>query len=89
MTPWFALGSAPDALGPALVHNSDVGRVHPWRWSSGDALGHGHAKLGHDVDDLAASRGFGLLCWQSPGVEAAANQGFVRIIATSPKDRRP
>ena len=46
----------------ALVHNLDVGCVHPWRWSSGDALGHGHAKLGHDVDDLAASRGFGLLC---------------------------
>ena len=34
----------------------------PWHWSSGDALGHGHAKLGHDVDDLAARRGFGLLC---------------------------
>jgi hypothetical protein len=44
---------------------------------SGDALGYWHAKAGHDIDDLAAGRGFGLLCWQSPSVEAATNQSFV------------
>jgi hypothetical protein len=44
---------------------------------SGDALGYWHAKAGHDVDDLAARRGFGLLRRQSPSVEAATNQGFV------------
>ncbi len=49
----------------------------PWPWGSGEALGYRHAEAGHDVDDLAASRGFGLLRWQSPSVEAAANQGFV------------
>ena len=58
----FLTGQLQKLPKPALVHNLDVGCVHPWRWSSGDALGHGHAKLGHDVDDLAASRGFGLLC---------------------------
>jgi hypothetical protein len=40
---------------------------------SGDALGYWHAKAGHDVDDLAAGSGFGLLHRQSPSVEAATN----------------
>jgi hypothetical protein len=44
---------------------------------SGDTLGYWHAKAGHDVEDLAARRGFGLLPRQSPGMEAATNQGFV------------
>jgi hypothetical protein len=49
----------------------------PWPWGSDEALGYRHAKAGHDVDDLAARRGFGLLLRQSPSMEVAANQGFV------------
>jgi hypothetical protein len=48
-----------------------------WRRASDDAVGHRHAKVDHDVDDLTGSSCFGPLFWQSPGVEAATNQGLV------------
>jgi hypothetical protein len=40
-------------------------------------LGYRHAEAGYDVDDLAANRGFGVLRWQSLGMEAAAHQSLI------------
>ena len=65
------------AVSKTLVHNSDEACIQPLPWSSGDTLGHGHAKLRHDVDDLAGDGTFGLLRWQSPGVEAAADHSLL------------
>ena len=65
------------AVSKTLVHNSDEACIQPLPWSSGDTLGHGHAKLRHDVDDLAGDGTFELLRWQSPGVEAAADHSLL------------
>jgi hypothetical protein len=59
------------------MRNSDVGRIDALMSGSCGALGHRHAQAGHDADDLAPSRGFGLLRRQGPGVEAATNHGLV------------
>jgi hypothetical protein len=57
--------------------NQGVGGFRPFPQGSGDAAGHRHAEAGHDVDDLAGDLGLGLLCRQTPGVEAATDQFFV------------
>jgi hypothetical protein len=60
-----------------LVRKSERGWILPFPAAPGDPEGHRHAETGHDVEDLAGDFGFGLLCRQSPGVEAAPDHLFV------------
>src|SRR5215217_2646518 len=52
---------------------------------SGDALRHRHPEPGHPVQHRAADPGFGLLGRQSPGAQAATDEGFVAEHGGLPK----
>src|SRR5947209_16426936 len=51
--------------------------VGSYRCLSGDALRHRHAEPGHPVEHRAGDPGLGLLAGQSPGAEAATDDGLV------------
>src|SRR5215213_7249311 len=56
-----------------------------WIALSGDALRHRHPEPGHPVEHRAVDPGFGLLSRQSPGAQAATDDGLVAEHGGLPK----